>query len=253
MTDTNGNIVMPVTPMGGYGNGGFGGFGDMNSGWWIILLLLCLGGGWGNGFGFGGGNGVGPMMVNNDVQRGFDQSAVISGITGVQNAVTSGFGDIQTSLCSGFAGVNSNIANGFAQAQIADNAREIAGMQQNFAAQMATLQGFNGVQSQLANCCCENRLATANQTATILAEHCADRQVLSDGVRDILTNQNMGIQRILDQLCADKLDAKNERIADLERQITALNSNNYIQNALTAQTQFIVNRYPVPATAAPAA
>lgn len=77
--------------------------------------------------------------------------------------------------------------------------------------------------------------------------------MLSDGVRDILTNQNMGVQRILDQLCADKIDAKNERIADLERQITALNSNNYIQNALTAQTQFIVNRYPVPATTAPAA
>lgn len=253
MTDSNGNIVMPVTPMGNYGNGGFGGFGDMNSGWWIILLLLCLGGGWGNGFGFGGGNGMGPMMVNNDVQRGFDQSAVISGITGVQSAVTSGFGDMQTALCSGFAGVNSNIANGFAQAQIADNAREIAGMQQNFAAQMATMQGFNGMQSQLASCCCENRLATANQTSTILAEHCADRQVLSDGVRDILTNQNMGIQRILDQMCADKIDAKNEKIADLERQISALNSNNYIQNALTAQTQFIVNRYPVPTTTAPAA
>lgn len=252
MTDTNGNLVMPVTPMGGYGNGGGFGFGDQ-SGWWLILLLICLGGGWGFGGGFGGNGAVGPMMVNNDVQRGFDQSAVISGITGVQNAVTSGFGDIQTALCSGFGTVNSNIANGFAQAQIADNAREIAGMQQNFAAQMATMQGFNGMQSQLANCCCENRLATANQTATILAEHCADRQVLSDGVRDILTNQNMGIQRILDQMCADKIDAKNERIADLERQITALNNNNYIQNALTAQTQFFVNRYPVPATTAPAA
>ena len=152
MTDTNGNLVMPVTPMGGYGNGGFGGFGGDGGAWWLLILLIALGGGWGGGFGFGGGNGMGPMMVNNDVQRGFDQSAVISGITGVQNAVTSGFGDLQTSLCSGFAGVNSNIANGFAQAQIADNAREIAGMQQNFAAQMATMQGFNGIQSQLAQC-----------------------------------------------------------------------------------------------------
>ena len=32
-TDTNGNIVMPVTPMGGYGNGGGFGFGEMGSGW----------------------------------------------------------------------------------------------------------------------------------------------------------------------------------------------------------------------------
>lgn len=63
-------------------------------------------------------------------------------------------------------------------------------------------------------------------------------------MRDILTNQNAGIQRILDQMCADKIDSKNEKIADLERQITALNANNYIQNALTAQSQFFLNLYP---------
>ena len=241
MENGNGNsMVMPVAPY--YdGNGGGFGFGDAGSGWWIILLLLCLGGGWGNGFGFGG-NGAGTMMVNNDVQRGFDQAALTSGLSGVQSAITSGFGDVQTALCSGFAGVNSNIANGFAQSEIAANARQMANMQQDFA-----------IQSALANCCCENRLATANQTATILAEHCADRQVLSDGVRDILTNQNNGIQRILDQLCADKIDQKNEKILELERQITALNSNNYIQNALTAQTQFFLQQYPPTATATPAA
>lgn len=258
MTDSNGTpLVMPVSPYGGgYGNGGGFGFGDMGSGWWIILLLICLGGGWGNGFGGFGGGAVPYMMsntTNNDVQRGFDQSALMTGITGVGNAVTSGFGDLQTALCGGFAGVNAAISNGFAQTEIAANGRQMADMNRSFDAQVATMQGFNGMQSQLASCCCENRLATSEQTATILAEHCADRQAFSDGIRDILTNQNMGIQRILDQMCADKIDSKNEKIADLERQITALNNNNYIQNALTAQTQFIVNRYPVPAAAAPAA
>ena len=258
MTDSNGNtMVMPVAPYYGGNGGGFNDFGG--NGWWIILLLLCLGGGWGGGFGGFGNGGMFPWMMagqgntNNDIQRGFDQSAMMTGISGVQNAVTSGFGDMATQLCGGFAGVNASIANGFAQSEIAANARQIADLQQSFASQTATLQGFNGIQSQLASCCCDNRLATSEQTATILAEHCADRQAFSDGVRDILTSQNMGIQRILDQMCADKIDSKNEKIADLERQIAALNSNNYIQNALTAQTQFIVNRYPVPATATPAA
>ena len=73
---------------------------------------------------------------------------------------------------------------------------------------------------------------------------------MSDGVRDILTNQNAGIQRILDQMCADKIDSKNEKIADLERQITALNSNNYIQNALSAQTQYFLGLYPPPTATA---
>jgi len=230
MTDSNGTpIVMPVSPYnGGYGNGGFG-FGDMGSGWWIILLLLCLGGGWGNGFGGFGGNGAFPWMMagqtntNTDIQRGFDQSALMTGITGVQNAITSGFGDMATQLCGGFAGVNASIANGFAQSEIAANSRQMASMQQNF-----------DLSSALQSCCCENRLATANQTATILAEHCADRAVLSDGVRDIIANQTMNTQRILDTLCQDKIDAKNEQILSLQNSLNMANLN-ASQVAQTAQ------------------
>jgi len=249
MTDTNGNIVMPVAPMGGgYGsNSGFGFGGD--GAWWLLILLIALGGGWGNGFGFGGGNGAGTMLVNNDVQRGFDQSALMTGITGVQSAVTSGFGDVQTALCGGFAGVNASIANGFAQTEIAANARQIANMQNEFAGQTAMLNGFNGLQSALSSCCCENRLATANQTATILAEHCADRSVLSDGVRDIITNQNMGIQRILDTLCQDKIDAKNEQILNLQNQLNMAN----LASSQYAQTQQILAAITTPAAVAKSA
>lgn len=232
MTDTNGNLVMPVAPMGGYGNGGGMGFGDMGSGWWLILLLICLGG-WGNGFGFGGGfggNAVGPMMVNNDVQRGFDQSALVTGITGVQNAVTSGFGDMQTALCSGFGGVNANIANGFAQAEIGSNARQMANMQQTFA-----------LQTQLSDCCCANRQATIETQNVVAAEGAATRGAIQQG-----------IQAILDRICADKIDAKNEKIVELNNKISSLEANNYIQNALTAQTQYFLQQYPPTATAAKA-
>ena len=221
MTTENNGMFMPVAPAYGGGNGG-GFFGA--DGWWLILLLLVCGGGW-NGFGGFGGNGVGPMMVNNDVQRGFDQSALISGINGVQ-----------TTLSSGFANVNSNIANGFAQAEIAANGRQMADMNQNFAMQTGMLTGFNGLQSQLASCCCENRLATANQTATILAEHCSDRQALSDGVRDIIANQTMGIQRVLDVMCQDKIDAKNEQILALQNQVNMQN----LAASQLAQTQQIL-------------
>lgn len=227
MTDSNGNsMVMPVSPYYGGGSGGNGFFGQ--DGWWIILLLLVCGNGFGNGFGGFGGGGMFPWLVNgqvngyNDVQRGFDQNAVMTGLSGIQSAVTSGFGDVQTALCGGFAGVNAGIANGFAQAEIADNARQMANMQQMF-----------GLQTSLSNCCCENRLATANQTASLLAEHCSDRQALSDGIRDVLANQNNGIQRILDQMCADRIDAKNEKIADLERQLTMADLR-ASQNAQTA-------------------
>ena len=203
------------------GNGGFGNDWGGSGAWWLLVLFLfAFNGNWGNnGWGNGGSNGY----VVSDVQRGFDQSAIMSGISGVQNAVTNGFVDTAAALCNGFAGVNGAISNGFAQAEIANNARQMANMQQAF-----------GLQSQFADCCCENRLASADLKYTIATENCADRTALSDGVRDILTNQNAGIQRILDTMFQDKIDAKNERIADLERQLTMANLA-ASQSAQTAQ------------------
>ena len=193
-------------------NGGFGSFGGDGAWWLLVLFLFAFNGNWGNNGGNGGNYGYGAPYVVTDVQRGFDQSAVMGGLSGIHSAVTNGFVDTAAALCNGFAGVNGAISNGFAQAEIANNARQMANMQQAFA-----------LQSQFADCCCENRLASADLKYTIATENCADRTALSDGVRDILTNQNAGIQRILDQMCNDKIDAKNERIADLERQLTMAN------------------------------
>ena len=224
LTDENGmNTTMLVSPAGGapyYGGngGGFGNFGGDN-GWWIILLLLLVAGGWNNGGGFCGNGGAMPYIMNtgDNVQRGFDQNAIMSGLGDINGNL---YG-LQNSICQGFAGVNAGIANGFAQAEIAENARQMANMNQIF-----------GLSQQFANCCCENRLGISNLQNTILAENCADRAAISDGIRDVITNQTNNTQRILDQLCADKIDAKNEKIADLERQLTMAN----LQASQTAQT-----------------
>lgn len=235
-SDGETGMVMPVAPMGGYqGGSGFGGFGDGN-GWWILLLFILLGFG-GNGWGNNGGNGGGfyPYAMGTDasVQRGFDQSAIMGGINGINGAVSNGFSNVQQSLCNGFAGVNATVNSGFANAETAANARQMANIQTAFAGQTAMANGFNQLASQFADCCCENRLASADLKYTIATENCADRTALSDGIRDVLANQNAGIQRILDQMCNDKIDAKNERIADLERQLTMANLA-ASQNAQTA-------------------
>lgn len=217
-TDEGGNgMVMPVAPMygGGYGNGG--GFGMDGNGWWIVLLFILLAGGrgWGGGF---GGCGDGTVVVDNNggaVQRGFDQAAVMSGISGVQ----SGIGDLSTQICNGFATTNATVNNGFFNAETAANARAIAQMQNDFAAQMATTQGFNNLAAQFASCCCENRLGTADLKYTVATENCADRAALSDGIRDVIAAQNANTQRILDTLCADKIDAKNDTIAQLRQEL----------------------------------
>ena len=237
--DGNGTgMYMPVAPMGGYyGNngGGFGnGFGGDGAWWILILFLFAATNGWGNNFGGNGGGAMPYIMnntTNNDLQRGFDQQAVMNGVNNISTSLCNGFAGVNQNLCNGFAGVNQSISNGFANAEISNNARQIADMQQAFASQTALTTNLTGLQSQLAQCCCDNRLATANLNSTILSENCADRAALSDGIRDLLVNQtantqrlvdttNQAVQGVYDKICQLELNAKNEKIADLQAELS---------------------------------
>ena len=183
-------FYMPVAPAyAGNGNSGFGFGGD----WAWILLLLVLFGGWNNngyGGGFGGGD-LYPWMNNSQhISDGFRDQMLNTTITSISDKLTSGFGDVQNALCAGFN-----------QAEISANARQMADMQQMFS-----------LQSSLQQCCCENRAATADLKYTIATEECATRQASADNTR-----------AILDKLCQLELDGKDQRIADLERQLTMAN------------------------------
>ena len=216
--DSNG-LVMPVSPMYGGGNSGFGMGGDWA---WIILLLLL---GWGNN-GFGGYGGMGgfaadgaalyPWMNQAEITSGgFRDQMINSNITSIRDGIS----DISTQLCNGFAGVNAGVANGFAQAEIAANGRQMASMNQNFGLQTSLLQGFNALGSQFADCCCENRLANCQTQNIIQNEGNATRFADASNTRDILTAISGGIQSIKDQLCADKIDAKNDEISQLRQEL----------------------------------
>ena len=255
LTDDNG-MVMPVTPMYGGNSGGFGG--GFGGDWgWIVLLLLLAGGGWGNGFG-GGIGGFGNMMlgydfpwlmngqqgINNNVSAGFSDAQLHDSVTSVRDGISAlstqlcgCCGDISSQLCNGFAGVNATVNNGFSQAEISNNARQIANMQQAFNAQTAVTGAISNLASQQADCCCENRLATCQTQNIIQNEANATRFADANNTRDLLTNQTANTQAILDKLCQLELDGKNERIADLERQLTIanLNASQTAQNAFIAQ------------------
>ena len=199
LTDENGGgipatmLVGPTGFGGGYpvyqgGNGGGFGNGFGNDGWWIILLFLLLIGnnGWGNnGVGNGGGNGGGlyPWMnQSNQINDGFRDQMLNTTVNGIQQGVN----NLSTQLCNCCGDMQMAIANGFAGVEQGANTRQIANMQQAFAAQTAQAQGFNAVQAQLAQCCCDNRLATTQLQAVVQQENCADRAAVADGIRDII-------------------------------------------------------------------
>lgn len=245
MALTDDSMVMPVAPVGGYGNSGIGDFGG--SGWWILLLFILLGG-WNNGGvgGFGGGD-LYPWLNNSqNINGGFRDQMLNASVNGIQNAITSGFGDVQTALCGGFAGVNASI-NG-AQNAIAQQmyGNQIADMERSYAAQTASTAGMTALQAQLAQCCCDNRLATC-QTQNI---------VQSDGAATRLAIQNQ-TQAILDKMCQQEIDNYKRENENLRSMVNMQNlaASQAAQTAQliadnTAQTQYIVNRvapYPIPA------
>lgn len=232
LATTNGAYPYPVMYGNGFGNNsGFLG-GD---GWIVLLLLLAFGGGWGNGNGgfFGNGgfgqdyawlsNGQKEIMQNTN--NGFDTLHLSNQLEGNRDALN----NISTQLCNGFNGLNTSI-----------------------------LTSTNDLNTSFLNCCCENRLGLANLNSTIISENCQDREALSNGIRDIIASQTASTQRILDQLCNDKIDEKNEKIADLQRQLSMadLKASQIAQNSFIAQgfadeVDALYNRLsncPVPST-----
>lgn len=206
--------VAAVVGNNGFGNSGFWGDGSF---WIIILFLFAF---MGNGFGgWGGGNQV--PFIDSSVQRGFDQQAVIGGINGLNAAIQG----LATGQCNGFNGVTNAVMNGFNTAEIAANAR-----------QLANLQAQNNLAMSLQNCCCENRAATADLKYTVATEACADRAAVGDALNQVINTMNAGIQSIKDQMCQDKIDAKNERIAALESQLNMAT----LRESQTAQTAQIL-------------
>lgn len=248
------DIVMPVTPMGASNyNSGFGWGGD-GSFWIIILFLFAMfNGGWG-GFGGNGNNGAIPYMmnntVNNDMQRGFDQQAIMGGINGINNALANaevsrcnGTSNIIGAINSGFSGIQGAIgANQMGLYQVLNNNQSdlLQAMNTNNVAQ---LQNTNTLAMGLQNCCCENRAGLADLKYNISQEACNDRQAVNNGVRDIMaantanTNAllntiNAGIQSIQDKLCQQEIDALKSANANLQTQVNLAN----LQASQAAQT-----------------
>jgi len=243
----NGNgMIMPVAPMygGGYGGGmGMGGIG-FGGDWAWILLLLVLGGGWGGFGGFGMG-GAGAMMgmgmmgmdylypwLNNSehISDGFRDAQLSNQVGNIQNAVTSGFGDVQNALCAGFGNVQNSLCGGFAGVNASINGaqnaiaqqlytNQISDLERSFAAQTANTAAINGVNMNLQNCCCENRAATADVKYTLAQEGCATRTADAQNTNALLNAFNSGIQSIKDQLCSDKIESKNDIIAQLRSEL----------------------------------
>ena len=232
--------TMLVQPSGGGAGGLFGG--DLSI--IVLFFLFMMLGGWGNGFGGGfGADGLYPWMNNSqNINSGFRDQMLNDSISGIRDGIT-GLG---TQICTGFNGISQQL-----------NANQMANLERSFAAQTASTAGMTALQAQLANCCCENRAATADLKYTVATEACADRSAIAEALRDVISANNASTQKILDKMCQQEIDALKSQNIALQNQVNmqALAASQTAQTAAlvadnTAQTQYLVNRiapYPVPA------
>ena len=224
------NAAYPYPVMYG-GNSGFGGFGNDGALWLIVLLALIWGNNGGNGgFGFGNGgfdNGYawlsnGQKEIMQNTNNGFDTLHLSNQVEGIRNGVS----DIQNAICNSTASVTSAINTTAYNAEIAAANRQMANMNTAF-----------DLSRQFADCCCENRLGIAGLGSDIAREACATRTSDTQNTQAILNAINNGIVSIKQQLCDDKIDEKNEKITDLQREILMKD----LQASQLAQTVDTVN------------
>lgn len=210
---------------GGWGNG---------DGWWILIILFALFG-WGRGgYGPNAASGCGcdgACATVGDVQRGFDNQGVTNKLNGIEQGLSQ----------LGYADLNqfNNITNGLCtlgyQTQSA-----VTG------AQTAITGAVTNLSSQLADCCCENRLATANLNAALAADTCAVTTAISQAARDITDNQNANYRALHDEIVANRMEDKNAQIQQLQSQVQALN----LAQSQANQNSYLIGQLrptPVPA------
>lgn len=206
------------------GNGNNNGWGAEGSWLWFIIVIFAIfgWGGFGNGFGGNGMNGG----FGSEIQRGFDNQAVVSKLDGITNGLCDGFYAVQT----GMNGINTNILQTEFGIQQAINADTVANM-----------QNTNALQSQLANCCCETREAIQGVNYNMATNTCALQNTMNSNTRDIIDSQNAGTRAILDYLCNEKISSLQAENNDLRRAASQDRQSALLTTQMAAQTQQIIN------------
>lgn len=223
-------------------NDGFGGEGGA---WWIIILFLFCFAGW-------GGNGFGN--TTNDtlpLTAALDTNSIKTSLCDVNSNLLTGFGNTNASLLSGFAGVNQSLANGFANMTNGLNSSTQAIQSDLCSMTNANLQNTFGLSTQM-NTLASQQVANTNDVKTMLqsnaanlaynlaSEACDNRRTTTDGVRDIIDNNNTNTRAILDFLTQTKIDELSAENASLRSAASQAEQNTYLISQLGAKT-------PVPA------
>ena len=203
-------------------DGMFGG-----DGWWAIIIFALIFGWGGNGFGWGGNNGRdGGCATQADVRAAVDQQTLISKLDQQTYGLADSTYALNNTITNGFHGVDNAICN------LGYNVQS----------------GFNGISSQLANCCCETQRALergfADTNYNMATQSCEIKQAINDSAKSVI-----------DFLVNDKLATLQAENQDLRLKASQAEQNAVLRAAMDANTAEVIrrtgNECPIPAYVVP--
>ena len=199
-------------------DGFFGGNGAI----WLIVLFLFVFCGWGGNW--GGGNHTGGQGT------GMDGYVLTSDFANIERKIDG----VNSGMCDGFYaqaqlinGTQMQMANGFAQAELSRSNQQAALMQMLYT-----------MSAQQADCCCKTQTAIQGVNYNLATQACETRNTIQTGIRDVIENQNANARAVLDALTAQRIEAKDEKIAAQNQQIFGLQlaASQAAQNSYLVQT-----------------
>ena len=227
------------------GNNSGNGFGE-GSGWWIIVFLIFALGGWGNRGGFGGGSGSGASdnyvlasdfaTLQRQMSDGFNgtnrkadaiQEGICDATFALNNTINNGFFGVQNALCQGFAGVNQAVVN--------------QGYENRLGTQALSSQLANcccDIRQEIADCCCKTQTGLKDISYNIAMSNNSLQNAMCLNTRDIIENMNNNYRAIHEELVANKLEMKNDRIAEQQNEINALR----LKASQEAQNNYLISQ-----------
>lgn len=183
-------------------------------GWWVLIILLALFGWGGRGYGFGGNGGSGcdaACASVGDVERGFNQQTTNMRFNALDNA----FAQVGYQNQQGFNTVNNAVCQ--------------LGYQ---------LQGdFCNLGTQIQQCCCDTERAIDGVNYNMSQGFCQLGNTVQSSARDIIDNQNANYRALHDEIVANRMEDKNQRIQELQQQVQALN----LAQSQANQNQYLVD------------
>lgn len=208
---------------------GNGMWGDNGLIWLIVLFLF----GWGrNGYGFGGGQGGG---VADNYVLATDFATIERKLDGVNNGLCDGFYAQNTNMLNGFAAVQQSICqlgNGLNQSIITNG--------------YETRNAITDLGYNLQKCCCDINGAIQGVNYNLATQFGGLNNTLCGLGRDIMENANANYRALHEEIVANKIEAKNERIAEQQAQINALQ----LKASQEAQNAYLLNQLkPCPSPA----